>query len=779
MNEDKNEHEIPLNNNLQNNQPKPQPKPQAPQQPIQQPQPQNINQPKPQQSQIQQPQNQNINQRPQSPTPQQPIQQPIQQPQNINQPKPQQSQIQQPQPQPQNINQPKKKKTSRSKFLIGCFGIGTFLVIISIVLMVLMISSGSGGENTLLKLFGGKRSDLKSILSIIINLIFGTISFIALIILIVGIFRRMLSFQDKNEKKKANLTVILGLIFLIVSISLWIFLYYYIEKMKIEVVNENIILILDETGKKEIPKTGLIAPITITFQVAEKYENANYNWNFGDNDKATGKSYKKTYFKKNGTGKFPIKLLVTRIVKGQEIKEEFRDTIFIENTRPTAKFIADPIKGDPPLSVFFNAKNSKDPDGGNLKYEWDFENDGVFDATGKTTSFEYTKIGKYTAILKVTDGNNTPSQTKKIIVVGTKNLEKPIAMFKNLSGSSGEAPFTIKLDASSSTSENGNIKSYQWSFGDGRKGSALTTKHTYEKDGKYDLVLTITDELNMKSSKKEIINVKPTSHEPKAIISTKPEIKSKERILEIIIPETIIFDARSSMDEDNDIVQYSWDTDNDGIEDDVGEEIEKRFSEENDYKINLTVFDSKGNKSNDSILVKAKKINYKAILKTDKTSGIYPLRIKFDGSESIAKEDDPIVSYAWNFGNNKKVPKRDAIVQYEYKEPGEYKAKLTIITKSGKTFSDEILIIVRSEELSAKFETKINKESDPLNIIFDSSDSKGKITQYEWNFGDGGKSSEINPQHTYLKTGNYTIELTVFDEDGLVDSFSKEIILEN
>ncbi|OIO06977.1 hypothetical protein CO115_03545 [Candidatus Falkowbacteria bacterium CG_4_9_14_3_um_filter_36_9] len=51
-------------------------------------------------------------------------------------------------------------------------------------------------------------------------------------------------------------------------------------------------------------------------------------------------------------------------------------------------------------------------------------------------------------------------------------------------------------------------------------------------------------------------------------------------------------------------------------------------------------------------------------------------------------------------------------------------------------------------------------------VIFDSADTideDGDILQYNWDFGDGFKNSLPNPEHTFLKTGAYAVQLTVSD----------------
>ena len=70
----------------------------------------------------------------------------------------------------------------------------------------------------------------------------------------------------------------------------------------------------------------------------------------------------------------------------------------------------------------------------------------------------------------------------------------------------------------------------------------------------------------------------------------------------------------------------------------------------------------------------------------------------------------------------------------------------------------------------------------PLNVNFDataSSDDQG-IAEYEWNFGDGNSetitTSSIN--HTYDAAGSYTVDLTVRDAQGELDTTSQVVVVE-
>ena len=56
-----------------------------------------------------------------------------------------------------------------------------------------------------------------------------------------------------------------------------------------------------------------------------------------------------------------------------------------------------------------------------------------------------------------------------------------------------------------------------------------------------------------------------------------------------------------------------------------------------------------------------------------------------------------------------------------------------------------------------------------------SSDSDGTVVGWSWNFGDGDTSADRNPLHQYSAAGNYTIILTVTDDDGNTDSTSRSV----
>src|SRR5690606_135096 len=63
----------------------------------------------------------------------------------------------------------------------------------------------------------------------------------------------------------------------------------------------------------------------------------------------------------------------------------------------------------------------------------------------------------------------------------------------------------------------------------------------------------------------------------------------------------------------------------------------------------------------------------------------------------------------------------------------------------------------------------------PATIQFESVSSGGDT--YQWYFGDGGESTDQNPEHTFTEPGTYTVSLVVTDSYGCVigDSTSIEV----
>lgn len=139
--------------------------------------------------------------------------------------------------------------------------------------------------------------------------------------------------------------------------------------------------------------------------------------------------------------------------------------------------------------AFFDSSNSYDPDSENLSFIWDF-GDGNTGYGPKPTHI-YKKIGFYKVSLTVNDSKFNNTSSIEIIVISTKPHE-PVAdggqpQYVNVSD-------IVHFDASNSYDPDGDSLTYIWDFGDASsQGVGETTTHIYDREGIYQITLTVKD----------------------------------------------------------------------------------------------------------------------------------------------------------------------------------------------------------------------------------------------------------------------------------------------
>lgn len=77
-------------------------------------------------------------------------------------------------------------------------------------------------------------------------------------------------------------------------------------------------------------------------------------------------------------------------------------------------------------------------------------------------------------------------------------------------------------------------------------------------------------------------------------------------------------------------------------------------------------------------------------------------------------------------------------------------------------------------DLTAKFVSNVIIGNAPLEVAFTNT-SSGPFTRVEWDFGDGNKSTEINPVHVFSSNGNFVVTLTIYNADATTAVFTQTI----
>jgi len=110
--------------------------------------------------------------------------------------------------------------------------------------------------------------------------------------------------------------------------------------------------------------------------------------------------------------------------------------------------------------------------------------------------------------------------TVLVLLSGCTALNSPPIASFTCNPPSGGSPLSVSFNASGSYDSDGNIVSYQWSFGDGSSGTGAEITHTYQNAGNYVAKLTVTDNQGARDTSSKTITVSVGLAPPAWIIGT-------------------------------------------------------------------------------------------------------------------------------------------------------------------------------------------------------------------------------------------------------------------
>ncbi|WP_211531212.1 PKD domain-containing protein [Methanocalculus chunghsingensis] len=133
-------------------------------------------------------------------------------------------------------------------------------------------------------------------------------------------------------------------------------------------------------------------------------------------------------------------------------------------------------------------------------------------------------------------------------------------------------------------------------------------------------------------------------------------------------------------------------------------------------------------------------------------------------------------NWHWGFGDG--ATGSGQVVTHTYTEPGTYTISQRIRNHAGsfsKTWQNHITVTTPPV---AEFSLNRTGGEPPFSVAFRDT-STGGIISREWDFGDGTKSDQINPVHTYTRQGVYTVSLTVMNSNGTMSLSRNNLIIVN
>lgn len=160
---------------------------------------------------------------------------------------------------------------------------------------------------------------------------------------------------------------------------------------------------------------------------------------------------------------------------------------------------------------------------------------------------------------------------------------------------------------------------------------------------------------------------------------------------------------------------------------------------------------------------------YKKLLPCD------ALNYEFDNT-STATRPFTNTSFQWNMGDGSiYTDKGTATFTHSYASAGTYNVTLSLVDTNYCNYPDSVTQQVRiAVNVIASFTTPASGCA-PYAAEFDNTSMGGQT--FNWDFGDGTTSTDVNPTHTYTTAGTYTIKLVAIDSStcNIIDSTSYTI----
>lgn len=393
------------------------------------------------------------------------------------------------------------------------------------------------------------------------------------------------------------------------------------------------------------------------------------------------------------------------------------------NTPPVAALSANPISGDAPLEVTFDASGSTDADGDTLTYSIDYGDNTS--GTAAISTHTYTNTGTYTATVTVSDGNGGTDAASIDITVEDVVSENtpPIAnLMANLV--SGDTPLEVAFDASGSTDADGDTLTYSISYGDNTSGTAAISTHIYTT-GQYTATVTVSDGKGGTDSAS--IDITVAGEVTEGCTFGTPTSNSLESLNTSYKNIHVLGTGGPNLDNITNFT-INWDANNNGL-----------------YQFSMNTSDGQPGWYNDFLNKTTHNFNATNPGASITGSGIAGL----DGAYYATIDAGNFVlvatsgAYTIYFSNSATAPNCDSVTPNEAPI-----ANISVDTTSGEA---------------------------PLAVVFNASGSRdpdgdASTLSYLWDFGDDTSATEIITNKNFDTVGSYIVTLTVTDVEGASDT---------
>jgi gliding motility-associated-like protein len=473
---------------------------------------------------------------------------------------------------------------------------------------------------------------------------------------------------------------------------------------------------------------------------------ASWQWDFGD---ALGSSnLQNPTYVYGAAGTYPVTLTVT---SDSGCINTYIDTAVVDFL-PTASFTTNNVCLNQ-LASFLDTSN---PNGGTItSWDWDFDNDNVVDDTNQHPTNLFPTSGTYNVSLAV----STIAGCADTIVQPIEIYPMPVADF-NYTNECYGTPITFTDNSSVIT---GNITNWDWDFGNANTSIAQNPAENYASDGIYTVVLVATTNNGCKDTVTKQVEVYPipvANFGPEDVCLNFPTQ---------FADSTYVNNANSP----NNIASWNWDF-GDGIGTSVLQNPIYIYNTEGTFPAHLTVVSNHGCTHDTIINVTVHPLP--VVDFGEPASGCSPVCVTFTNNSAITA--GVIANWQWDFGDGSTsgdMTPSHCFINESHTSVANFDVTLTATSDKGCVTTLTKPSLITSYPIPSADFTFGPQPTDIYDSEISFTDQSIIGSVWDWDFGDGGLSTEQHPTHNYADSGTYQVVLYMENSYGCRDTATREV----